>query len=348
MHAHIKYRRKDGGPFFSNQNQSVFYFLILTLFWGVPQSRAQISPGAINVACEDLKSVYLNSNERIKAINSFINLVRIPGASGQEKNIRLAIKALMEKCGAREQVLNKKTIQAPENLLMVIPASPGMESKPGLMLNAHMDTIAESSPANLRFNKKDSEFYHLYDKDKERVSSFGGDDRTGVACLTECIQILQKNYWSKGVKHRKIILLFTADEERGLIGAKYLAKYHTDIFDNLEWNITMDGPLDFRVKYPEYSIVAVLADSDRERKPYRKTLEITRDYCRRTSQKLALTRLGLGMGDFAAFPEKAKAGLHFRSPVRGLHSNEKVKLQDLINHIDLFCHILLEWDSVVD
>lgn len=40
------------------------------------------------------------------------------------------------------------------------------------------------------------------------------------------------------------------------------------------------------------------------------------------------------MGGFAHFPESARAGLHLRTPVRGWHIRERVKYQDLINHVD--------------
>jgi hypothetical protein len=43
------------------------------------------------------------------------------------------------------------------------------------------------------------------------------------------------------------------------------------------------------------------------------------------------TEIGLGMGDFAYFPASARAGLHLRSPVRGFHNRERVKVRDLIN-----------------
>jgi hypothetical protein len=50
------------------------------------------------------------------------------------------------------------------------------------------------------------------------------------------------------------------------------------------------------------------------------------------------------MGDFAYFPAEARAQLHLRSPVRGWHNRERVKVQDLVTHADLLCLMLLDWD----
>ena len=59
---------------------------------------------------------------------------------------------------------------------------------------------------------------------------------------------------------------------------------------------------------------------------------------------IAILLLGLSMRDFAHFPASARAGLHLRSPLRGFHSRERVNVQDLINHIDLLCYLLLGCD----
>lgn len=327
----------------ASQTHSFLWILCFCLCFHI-SSVAEIQQNEIRQASAKLKSIHLSASQRYQALNSFINLVRVRGASGNEAEIRKVIKEQLENFGAQEWKLSTEQ-SAPINLVMVVPASPEFKGKPGILLNAHMDTIAQSSPEFLRFDKDRSEFYHLHDDIDSKNSSFGGDDRTGVACLTESIRILHENHWSKGQPHRKIILVFTADEERGLKGAKYLTQHHPDVFDNLDWSITIDGPLDFHIKYPEYSIVAVVADSDRNRYPYNKIIQFAHNYCDKSDQRLALTRFGLGMGDFAAFPEKARAGLHFRSPVRGFHNKERVLMQDLINHIDLVCHLVLEWDS---
>ena len=57
------------------------------------------------------------------------------------------------------------------------------------------------------------------------------------------------------------------------------------------------------------------------------------------------TKLGLGEGDCVGLPVQAKADLMIRAPHLGWHKREKVKLDDLFNHIDLFTYILLRLDG---
>jgi len=39
------------------------------------------------------------------------------------------------------------------------------------------------------------------------------------------------------------------------------------------------------------------------------------------------------------------AGVHLRSPVRGYHTQERVNVRDQINHVDLYCYLILGWDQ---
>jgi hypothetical protein len=60
----------------------------------------------------------------------------------------------------------------------------------------------------------------------------------------------------------------------------------------------------------------------------------------------AKSSAGLGQGDFAFFPPQAHTDLHIRAPYQNNHRRERVKLDDLFNHIDLFTYILLRLDGI--
>ena len=300
--------------------------------------------GQINKAATNAQSLFLDDAERIHAADTFQRLVRIKGPSGQEELIREEVRRMLTQAGAVVVPTKSNDQEAPYNLIMEIPGSGDLASRPGILLNAHLDTIRRSTPEFLAFDDSTGDFYHLHETDSEKSSSFGGDDRSAVAVIVEAIGLLQANYWSRGVPHRRILLVFTADEERGCVGAKYLSQHEPALFAGLEISLSIDGPLDYKSDYPRDSFVAVVSESESTSMPYKHVIELMQEFCGRTGARFGRTEAGLGMGDFAHFPASARAGLHLRSPVRGFHRRERVNVQDLINHIDLLCYLLLDWD----
>jgi putative aminopeptidase FrvX len=313
----------------------------------IPATQNSLDISQIHKAAADSKSLFLDEAGRIKAVDTFMQLVRIKGPSGKEQAIQDELKSILTGAGAVVVPTDSNNPQAPCNLVMEIPGTGDLAEKPGILLNAHVDTISRSTPEFMVFDANTGDFYHLHESDSGKSSSFGGDDRSAVAVIVEAVRKLQADYWSRGVPHRRILLVFTADEERGCVGAKYLGKHQPDLFDNLQISLTMDGPLDFRANYPRDSFVAVVSESDSENLPYKHVTELMKEFCERNGTRFDRTEIGLGMGDFASFPAKACAGLHLRSPVRGFHTKERLKVQDLINHIDLLCYIMLGWDNPV-
>jgi putative aminopeptidase FrvX len=275
---------------------------------------------------------------------TFVRLVQIKGISGQEEHIREEVKHILTTIGARELPLARNEPDAPLNLLMEIPATGRFTNKPAILLNAHLDTVAWTTPERMAFEPTTGDFFHLDENTPGETSSFGGDDRTGVTVIVEAVSQLQTEYWRRGVDHRRVVLLFTAKEERGCLGARYLRDHQPDVFANLDISLSIDGPLDLRSDYPRDSFVAVVSDRDAGMAPYGRVLELMNDYCVRTKHHFGRTEVGLGLGDFAHFPGTAHAGLHLRSPVRGWHNQERVKLDDVIHHVDLLCFLLLAWD----
>jgi putative aminopeptidase FrvX len=301
----------------------------------------------IHKTAVDSRSMFLNEAERIRAVVTFVKLVRIEGPSGKEQEIQNELRSILTGAGGSVILTDSNNPQAPCNLVMEIPGTGDLADKPGILLNAHVDTIARSTPEFMVLDANTGDFYHLYETDSGKSSSFGGDDRSAVTVIVEAARKLQADYWAKGIQHRRILLVFTADEERGCVGAKYLSEHRPDLFDDLQISLTMDGPLDYMVDYPRNSFIAVVSEGDSGIMPYKHVTELMKEFCERSGTRFARTQAGLGMGDFASFPAKACTGLHLRSPVRGFHNKERLKVQDLINHIDLLCYILLGWDNPV-
>ena len=95
------------------------------------------------------------------------------------------------------------------NVLISKPATPGMENKPTVILQSHMDMVCE--PVSHDFTQP-IETYVEGDWMKAKGTTLGADDGIGVAMQMAILA-------DKDVKHGPIECLFTRDEETGLTGA---------------------------------------------------------------------------------------------------------------------------------
>lgn len=102
------------------------------------------------------------------------------------------------------------------NVIMRVPATPGYESHPGIILQAHMDMVCE----------KNSDTQHDFMSDpidtfvdgewlKAKETTLGADNGIGIAMALAAIT-------SPNLRHPQIECLFTVDEETGLTGAEKL------------------------------------------------------------------------------------------------------------------------------
>ena len=102
------------------------------------------------------------------------------------------------------------------NVIMRVPATPGYEDHDGVILQAHMDMVAE----------KDGNVQHDFLKDpiqtwidgewlKAKGTTLGADDGIGIAMALAAIT-------DPELRHPAIECLFTVDEETGLTGAMKL------------------------------------------------------------------------------------------------------------------------------
>lgn len=140
----------------------------------------------------------------------FFNICKIPHCSHNEQELAqkmiefarsLSLESEMDKAG---------------NVVIRKPASPGYESKPGIVLQAHLDMVGEKNRSS----------DHDFDKDpiipvitgdtvSAKNTTLGADNGIGLAAAMAVLE-------DKNLKHPPIEALFTVAEETGLIGAAAL------------------------------------------------------------------------------------------------------------------------------
>ena len=116
------------------------------------------------------------------------------------------------------------------NIVMRKPATPGMENRKGVILQAHMDMVPQKSPESTHnFVTDPIEPWIDGDWVKARGTTLGADNGMGVAAI---MAVMEAN----DMKHGPIDALITADEETGMFGANDLPENELqgDILLNLD------------------------------------------------------------------------------------------------------------------
>lgn len=301
------------------------------------------------VACESAKkvpSIFMSETQKVEAVEAFVKIVSLPSPSGDEAAVGEELRRRLGSIGATEIKCAHpgNGTNRFQSVVMEFPATREFKDKPAVILNAHIDTIRKGrcTPELMDFDEKTREFYHRND------GSFGADDKAGVAVILGALKVAKARFWDVSRGHRRVVAIFTAQEETGCQGASHLAKEHPQIFENVEITLSCDGNLNYDTPsfYPKSLFVVVAEEKKRGEVPYRTILDYVKDICDSKGTSLSLTTTGLGMGDFAFFPPQAHSqDLHIRSPYQGNHRAERVRVDDLFNHIDLFTYILLRLDG---
>lgn len=159
----------------------------------------------------------------------FAGIATQPRPSKHEQRIRAYTRAFAESKGLK--VREDKT----GNMVIEVPASPGFENAPAIVLQGHFDMVPEkdpetphdflNDPISLKLERTaDGRQYVCADK-----TTLGADNGIGMAmALAAAID--------PNVKHGKLELLNTVDEEAGMTGAKALKSdfFKGKIFINLD------------------------------------------------------------------------------------------------------------------
>ena len=116
------------------------------------------------------------------------------------------------------------------NIILRKPATPGMENRKVITLQAHMDMVPQKSPDSTHdFTTDPIETYIDGEWVKARNTTLGSDNGMGVAAILAVME-------AKDIQHGPIEGLITADEETGMFGANDLPTdvLHGDILLNLD------------------------------------------------------------------------------------------------------------------
>ncbi|MFY1111184.1 MAG: aminoacyl-histidine dipeptidase [Methanosarcinaceae archaeon] len=146
-------------------------------------------------------------------LETFEEINKIPRCSKYEKKI-----ALWLEDWARSRGFEVKT-DLVNNLLIKVPATPGYENSPTLVLQGHMDMVCEKSKGSAHDFSRDP-VECVYDGDwlKGNGTSIGADNGIALAIAL----VLAQTGKAGEIEHPPLELLFTVDEETGLTGAMAL------------------------------------------------------------------------------------------------------------------------------
>ena len=140
----------------------------------------------------------------------FAQLNAVPRPSKKEERVI----AFMEHFG---NSLGLETLRdAIGNVLIRKPASPGMETRKKVVLQAHLDMVHQKNrDTQFDFDTQGIQMYRDGDWVKARGTTLGADNGLGVAAIMGVLA-------SDTIIHPALEALFTIDEETGMTGAKGL------------------------------------------------------------------------------------------------------------------------------
>ena len=145
-----------------------------------------------------------------RVFDIFAEICKVPRPSKHEEQISQWLQSFAKEHGI-ECVADEAM-----NVIMRVPATPGYEDHEGVILQAHMDMVAEKD-GNVEhdFLKDPIETYIDGDWLKAKGTTLGADDGIGISMALAIIT-------DPELQHPAIECLFTVDEETGLTGAMKL------------------------------------------------------------------------------------------------------------------------------
>ena len=149
----------------------------------------------------------LDQLEPKKVFSFFEDLCAIPHGSGNTKAVSDYCVKFAEDRGleVHQDSLN--------NVVIVKPASPGYEAAPTVIIQGHLDMVAEKTPeSQINFLTDGLDLAVDGDFVYARGTTLGGDDGIAVAMALAVLD-------SDNLEHPRLECLFTIDEETGMDGA---------------------------------------------------------------------------------------------------------------------------------
>lgn len=156
---------------------------------------------------------------------NFDALTKVPRPSGHLKKVQQFLLDFAKRVGV------EVFIDEGNNIVMKKPATPGMERRKVVLMQAHMDMVPQKSPeSNHNFETDPIETY--IDGEgwvRAKGTTLGADNGLGVAAIMAVME-------ATDLQHGPVEGLITADEETGMFGANDLPKgeLNGDIMLNLD------------------------------------------------------------------------------------------------------------------
>lgn len=155
---------------------------------------------------------------------NFDELTKVPRPSGHLEKVQNFLLDFAKKVGA------EAFLDPAGNIVMRKPATPGMENRKVVLMQAHMDMVPQKSPdSKHNFETDPIETYIDGEWVKAKGTTLGSDDGIGVAAIMAVME-------DKSLKHGPVEALITRDEETGMFGANELPEGELtgDILINLD------------------------------------------------------------------------------------------------------------------
>lgn len=178
-------------------------------------------------------------------LRKFYDISQIPRVPGDQKQISDYIVAWAKGLGL--YVSQDKLY----NVLVVKPASKGMENRRAIILQAHLDMVCEKDPGLEHDFAKEPLKLRIVDGDKIMATgtTLGADDGIGVAMIMALLE-------DDSLVHPKIEALFTIDEETDMKGAwgfdcSQLTGKTLINLDSFAIMVAGSGELEFKMHLPK-------------------------------------------------------------------------------------------------
>ena len=155
---------------------------------------------------------------------NFDALTQVPRPSGHLEKVQHMLLEFAARVGV------EAFKDAAGNIVMRKPASPGMENRKGIILQAHMDMVPQkSNESTHNFETDPIQTYVDGEWVKANGTTLGADNGIGVAAIMAVME-------DKTLVHGPVEGLITADEETGMFGANDLpeGELNGDILLNLD------------------------------------------------------------------------------------------------------------------
>ncbi len=145
---------------------------------------------------------------RERMLKEFFELVKINCSSGKEREVGDLVKSKLKELGieALEDKAGKKTGGNCGNITAYVKGT--VAGAPVVMLSAHLDSVEPCQ--NVKPQLKDG----VITSGGNTV--LGSDDKAGVAAILEALRVIKED----GVEHGDLQVIFTVQEESGLVGSK--------------------------------------------------------------------------------------------------------------------------------